>query len=49
MPEGIRVSNDAIGSIWASYTLEEITGIVSQIPFDKLIVRAEPVWISLRA
>jgi ubiquinone/menaquinone biosynthesis C-methylase UbiE len=49
MPDGVRESNGAVGSIWASYTPGEITGIAARIPFDKLIVRAEPVWISLRA
>jgi ubiquinone/menaquinone biosynthesis C-methylase UbiE len=49
MPEGVKSSNGAVGSIRASYTPKELAELVSGVPFYNWIIHSAPAWLTLWA
>ncbi len=48
-PEDIRRTNGAIGSVYAGYTPDEITGLLKAVPFRNVKVKSNPGWMTARA
>ncbi len=49
MPEGVRQSNGAVGSLRSSYTPRELASLASQFRFGNWKVQAGPAWVTLWA
>jgi ubiquinone/menaquinone biosynthesis C-methylase UbiE len=44
-PKAIRITNGAVGSFWASYTLAELEALLNGTMFDELRVKGQPGWM----
>jgi ubiquinone/menaquinone biosynthesis C-methylase UbiE len=44
-PKAIKKTNGAVGSFWAAYTTSEIKTIVSNIPWENLLIKSSSGWM----
>jgi ubiquinone/menaquinone biosynthesis C-methylase UbiE len=45
VPSAIRRTNGAVGSVYASYTAAEISGLFGSVPFRRVNIEAAPGWV----
>jgi ubiquinone/menaquinone biosynthesis C-methylase UbiE len=45
VPAAIRRTNGAVGSVYASYTAAEFTGLLGSVPFRRVDIEPAPGWV----
>jgi ubiquinone/menaquinone biosynthesis C-methylase UbiE len=49
VPAAIRRTNGAVGSFYASYTVAELKGLLSSVPFQEIVIEPAPGWMFVLA